>query len=263
MLQQTQVKRVLAKYPKFLRRFPTLSALARSRQRDVVLAWQGMGYNNRAVRLHRLAVIVVRQYKGRLPADEQLLRSLPGIGKYTARAVLGTVFRQDMAAVDINAHRVLSRMFWKMHSTTQLQTENSVWTLAESLLPPGRAYQWNQALMDLGATVCTARQARCSACPLCTLCRSQGRMTTMRLTRKRTEPTLDGIPNRIYRGRIVNALRQSRGTVRLADIGKTVHNRFSRKHHEWLQSLVATLEKDGLVKVRGRQSFGSRRLSLA
>jgi A/G-specific adenine glycosylase len=263
MLQQTQVHRVLTMYPVFLRTFPTLSSLARTGRRDVVLAWRGMGYNTRAVRLHRLAQEIMHHHKGRLPADEQMLRLLPGIGKYTARALCVSAFRKRTAAVDVNARRVLSRVFWKMLSTGQLQSENSVWSLADRLVSERHAYGWNQAIMDLGATVCISRRPRCTVCPVSGLCLSKGHMKTPKRPITHREPSRDGIPNRIYRGRIVEILRHTRGVMTLPEIGKSVHAHFSGKHHRWLELLVTALEKDGLVNTRGNGSFRNRRVSLA
>jgi A/G-specific adenine glycosylase len=263
MLQQTQVGRVLMKYAVFLREFPTLSTLAHGQRRNVVLAWGGLGYNNRAVRLHRLAQEVMRRYHGRLPADERALRSLPGVGKYTARAILVSAFQKRTAAVDVNAWRVLSRVFWKMSSTGQLQTEKSIWSLADRLVPKRRAYDWNQAMMDLGATVCISRHPRCTVCPLRGMCMSKGCMKTTERADTTREPSLDGIPNRIYRGRIVETLRRKQGAVRLPVVGKSVHEDFSPSRQHWLELLVAGLERDGLVKVHGNGSFRTRRVSLA
>jgi len=261
MLQQTQVHRVLLKYHGFLRTFPTLPSLARARQRDVVLAWQGLGYNNRAVRLHRLAREVVRHHNGRLPADERMLCSLPGIGKYTARALLVSAFRKKTTAVDINVQRVLSRVFWKLRSTTDVQSGHVVWLLADQLVPERRAFDWNQGLMDLGALVCTARRPRCTECPLAVICASRGRLKRDAAVAKRAEPSLDGIPNRIYRGRIVEALRGTSGSMALPALGKSIHKRFSRNHHRWLEHLIRALEKDGLVK--HHKNRASHRVSLA
>lgn len=263
MLQQTQVNRVLAKYPGFLRTFPTLSSLAYARRRDVILAWQGLGYNTRAVRLHRLAELVVQHHHGQLRADEKFLRALPGVGKYTARALLVSGFRRRTAAVDINGQRVLSRVFWKLRQTSELRSHKSLWALADQLVSRRRAYDWNQALMDLGALVCRARAPRCPACPLESICASRGHLAEATAPRGKPEPSLDGIPNRIYRGRIVTMLRRKPGAIPLSAVGRAIHARFSRNHQRWLETLVISLERDGLVTIQGNGSFNTRRVSLA
>ena len=119
MLQQTQVSRVLEKYPLFLKQFPTLRALARAERSSVIRAWRGMGYNNRAVRLHLLAQTVVNSHGGVLPRTEEELTLLPGIGRYTARALLSSVFHIPVPVVDVNVHRFFSRLFWPMRTLTR------------------------------------------------------------------------------------------------------------------------------------------------
>jgi A/G-specific adenine glycosylase len=271
MLQQTQVRRVLMKYPTFLRRFPTLRSLARARQRDVVIVWQGMGYNNRAVRLHQLARDIVDNHGGKVPADFEALMTLPGIGRYTANALLSSAFKKNVPVVDVNVRRVLSRVFWQMGSTAVTHIESGVWNLAYDLVPEGNAYKWNQALMDVGATVCTARQPQCARCPLAGLCSSKPFMTRRTLRRPHREPSLDGIPRRIYRGRVVEELRRlhdgqtPHGTRRIRTdvLGKRIYQKFSGRHAAWLGRILAGLEKDGLIRIRGNGSLSTRWVSLA
>ena len=260
MLQQTQVGRVLEKYPLFLKRFPTIRALGQARQRDVVLIWRGMGYNNRAVRLHRLAGEVVSQHCGRLPRDHASLLALPGIGEYTAAAIRSSAFREPVPVVDVNVRRVLSRISRRMTSVVSLRPERETWTLARELLPVRQAYDWNQALMDLGAMICTALTPRCADCPVSAWCRSMNRMTRPSGRMARPEPSRGGIPNRIYRGRIIDLLRQAdhRKGVTTAVIGHAVYPGFSRPDRAWLDMLLDALNRDGLIEVRGN----SRRISL-
>lgn len=166
MLQQTQVERVRQYYPRFLERFPTVEELARAPLDDVLKAWEGLGYYARARNLHKAAQIIVRDYGGKIPQDYQTLLRLPGIGRYTAGAVLSIAFGQDEPVVDANVRRVLSRLF----ALRRAQTHKELEGLARALLPPGRAGLFNQALMDLGATICIAREPRCLLCPLAQLC---------------------------------------------------------------------------------------------
>jgi A/G-specific adenine glycosylase len=265
MLQQTQVSRVLERYHLFLRRFPSIRSLARASQREVVVAWQGMGYNNRAVRLHQLARIVEHRHGGTLPADHDALLGLPGIGKYTAHALLSSAFGQQVAVVDVNIHRVLSRVFWKMTAVEDVRGKREIWTLASRLLPRGAAYRWNQALMDIGATICTARNPACSCCPVARMCRSRGAMVNHTARPLRIEPLLGGVPNRIYRGRIIRELsqRNGHGRTRVDFLGKRIYPRFGRRDERWLSGLLAGLQRDGLITLQGTGSLSRCHVSLA
>ncbi len=166
MLQQTQVERVRQYYQKFLERFPTLEALARAQLDEVLKAWEGLGYYARARNLHRAAQIIVRDYNKKIPQDRQALLKLPGIGRYTAGAILSIAFGQDEPVVDANVRRVLFRIF----ALRRTQTHQKLTELARALLPAGQAGPFNQALMDLGATICVGREPKCLLCPLSKLC---------------------------------------------------------------------------------------------
>lgn len=163
MLQQTQVSRVLDYYPRFLKRFPTLSHLARSRPKAVMEAWDGLGYYARARNLHKLAKHVVRRHDGTLPDNPVELETLPGVGRYTAGAVACFAYEKPVPAVDTNVKRVLERAF----------SPEDVWELATTLTPRHgkRAWKFNQALMELGALICPARKPRCLECPVRRECR--------------------------------------------------------------------------------------------
>jgi A/G-specific adenine glycosylase len=173
MLQQTQVARVCEYYPRFLARYPTIEDLAAASAEAVRESWDGLGYYARARNLHAAARHVTRRLGGRLPVEPDRLAELPGIGRYTAGAVASLAFGLDVPAVDTNASRVLRRAFALRgrHGTRRL------WPLAAALVPPGRSSDWNQALMDLGATICTARAPRCPRCPVRHACRT-GAATT-------------------------------------------------------------------------------------
>ena len=262
MLQQTQVNRVLIKYPQFMSLFPTLRRLASSTQREVVTAWRGMGYNNRAVRLHRLARHIIEQRNGRWPADVEGLRELPGVGRYTAHAMMVFAFRKEVPVVDVNIRRVLSRLFWKMPDTASVRDEKEIWTIARQTLPDGLAYDWNQALMDLGSSICTARAPACVRCPVRTVCASSGRMERPRGRKALPEPSRRGIPNRVFRGRIIEALRPGRSGLTLGRLGRSITSDFGPKDMPWLTSLVHALQRDGLVRISRRRN-ASPRVSLA
>ncbi|MDX6495448.1 MAG: A/G-specific adenine glycosylase [Gaiellales bacterium] len=156
MLQQTQVSRVLPRYQAWLTRWPTARGLASAELADVIRAWDGLGYNRRAVSLHRCATIAAE--RGGFPREPADLRRLPGIGPYTAAAIACFAFGAQVPAPDTNARRVLGRAFGD----------------PDVAPPPGRAYEWNQALFDLGSTVCIARRPRCQVCPLADGCPSRG-----------------------------------------------------------------------------------------
>lgn len=254
---------MLQKFPEFLHRFPTIKSLAKAAQKDVVIEWRGMGYNNRAVRLHQLARRVVEHHSGRLPRKYDELVALPGIGRYTANALLSSSFHADVPIVDVNVRRVLSRVFWRMKTTVSVRREKEIWTLAEMLLPKGKAYDWNQSLMDLGATICTARTPQCPYCPVAKLCSSRNVMKKAARTRGQ-EQSMDGIPNRLYRGRIIETLRvHRRRQLNPGIIGKAIHPQYSTKHRQWLELLLAGLEKDGLISRTTKGTWGKRKIALA
>ena len=161
MLQQTQVERVVPHYERFIAAFPTPGACAQADQATVVRQWSGLGYNRRALNLHRAATTVVTQHDGGLPRDDALLRSLPGVGPYTARAVRSFAFGDDVAAVDTNAIRLLTRAVSGAALTPARATR-----LGDRLVPAGLSWEFNQSVFDLGATVCTAARPRCGECPL-------------------------------------------------------------------------------------------------
>jgi A/G-specific adenine glycosylase len=179
MLQQTQVSRVLDFYDRFLARFPDLASLADARPAQVLAAWRGLGYYARARNLHSLARRVVREeahvYGGALPDEPAALRALPGVGAYTAGAVASFAFERRAALVDTNVARVLSRCFAPQLRPKRARDLTQLWRIAEAVLPrTGRAaWTHNQALMELGALVCTARVKRCSICPVRGVCKSR------------------------------------------------------------------------------------------
>jgi A/G-specific adenine glycosylase len=173
MLQQTQVARVLERYDGFLREFPTLDSVARSRPGRVMEAWAGLGYYARAGNLHALARTVTAD-GGALPSDPIALRRLPGIGAYTAGAVASFAYERRAPLVDTNVARVLRRVFAPRLDARTTHGQRTLWALAVAVLPrTGRAtWTHNQAIMELGALICTARVARCDVCPVNAMCRS-------------------------------------------------------------------------------------------
>jgi A/G-specific adenine glycosylase len=166
MLQQTQVDRVLPKYHEWLEKYPTLEALAQAPEADVSETWRPLGYNIRPRRLHAIARESVARYGGALPDDEETLRSFKGIGAYTAGAVLSFAFGQRAAILDTNVARVLFRVFLGTGTPKAHATRRHLWDVSRTVLPMRHVFDFNQALMDFGATLCTARKPKCLVCPL-------------------------------------------------------------------------------------------------
>ena len=170
MLQQTQVDRVLPKYEEWLTRYPSLDALAGADEADVVQTWRPLGYNIRPRRLQAIAREAVERYDGRLPSDEATLRSFKGIGPYTAGAIMSFAFRQRAAIVDTNVARVLYRIFVGDGDPKAHAMKAHLWQVSRAVLPHRHVFDFNQALMDFGATVCSARKPLCEACPMARGC---------------------------------------------------------------------------------------------
>ncbi len=211
MLQQTQVDRVWPKWERWLQLFPTWAALARAKTADVLLAWSGLGYNRRALMLQKLAMII--EERGDFPKDEDTMRTLPGIGLYTAAAVAAFAFRTPGSApVDTNIDRVLRRVFG-YHA----KDAKTVAALAKEVVPSDVA-SWNHALMDLGASKCTARKPQCETCPLKTICASYpcAGEDIIKVKQKKFEGS-----DRMYRGRILKVLHKQ-SVLRRNDIGKEI-----------------------------------------
>jgi A/G-specific adenine glycosylase len=166
MLQQTQVDRVLPKYHEWLEKFPSLSALAAAGEEDVTSTWRPLGYNIRPRRLHAIARESVARFGGELPSDEETLRSFKGIGAYTAGAVRSFAFGQRAAILDTNVARVLFRVFVGRGNPKSHAMRQHLWGVSRTVLPIRRVFDFNQALMDFGATLCTARKPKCLLCPM-------------------------------------------------------------------------------------------------
>lgn len=170
MLQQTRVAAVIDHYQKFLQRFPAIEKLASARESSVLAAWSGLGYYRRARMLHAAAKKIVKGYEGKLPGNAEELRALPGIGRYTAAAIASIAFDEPVAVVDGNVERVLQRVHGKNLAGEEL------WRAAGELLDRRRPGDFNQAMMELGATVCLPRQPQCLLCPVSDLCATRGQL---------------------------------------------------------------------------------------
>jgi A/G-specific adenine glycosylase len=174
MLQQTRVAVVIDRYQRFLQRFPSVLDLARAKESSVLAEWSGLGYYRRARNLRATAKLIVRERKGEFPQSSEDLQALPGIGRYTASAVASIAFGEAVAVVDGNVERVLGRLLGRA-MTGQKMTGEKLWSAAKALLDPRRPGDFNQAMMELGATVCLPDKPSCGVCPIQTFCRTRGR----------------------------------------------------------------------------------------
>lgn len=176
MLQQTQVDRVLPKYHEWLDKYPSFEALASADVEEVTETWYPLGYNIRPRRLHSIAREAVERYGGELPSDRETLLSFKGIGEYTAGAIRSFAFRQRAAILDTNVARVLFRVFVGKGEAKSHAMTKRLWAISGVMVPYRHAFDFNQALMDLGATVCTARKPACATCPMRRMCKTNARL---------------------------------------------------------------------------------------
>ncbi len=252
MLAQTQVERVVAKFEPFVERFPDFASLARASTADVVRQWKGLGYNSRAVRLHSLARAVVERHGGTLPHEREQLRALPGIGPYTAAATRAFAFDLDDAPIDTNVRRIVARLAFGIEFPEPPPRELD--ERAGRLVPKGRAHDWNSALMDLGATICTARAPKCLLCPLSAECAAApvdaAELDRLRGARRTGRSVVPFERTRRYaRGRIVDRLRElpPGQRISLLDLHREIEPAISGRTVEDVRSFVAALERDGVV----------------
>jgi A/G-specific adenine glycosylase len=173
MLQQTRVETVIPYFSRWMQRFPDVNALSASSEQDVLNAWEGLGYYSRARSLLKAAKMIVEQFGSQLPHSRESLQKLPGLGRYTAAAIASIAFGLDEVVLDGNVKRVLSRCFNLSEAIDTPIGEKRFWKLAEELLPPGHAGDYNQAVMDLGATICTPKSPACTVCPISAICQAR------------------------------------------------------------------------------------------
>jgi A/G-specific adenine glycosylase len=266
MLHQTQADRVNLLLPPFIRRFPAWDSLASASTADVVRAWKGLGYNNRAVRLRELSRIVTVRHHGKLPDNPVALEELPGLGKYSAHAIACFAFGHPVPVVDVNVQRVCSRLFHRCADPLDVRPAARIWEIAAAILPPRTAYDWNQALMEFGAVICRARTPACTECPLAPHCPSR-HIHTIRLGRKRNsgrgpEPSFRGIPRRLWRGKIIEALRSlpEGAGVSINKLGALLGTEFHENEIPILRVILARLANDGVLALEQRR--GSIRIRL-
>jgi len=256
MAQQTQVSRVVPAWERFLARFPTIADLAAASPADVLREWRGMGYDRRALNLHRAVRMIVAEHGGRVPSDVAALERLPGIGPYTARAVAAIAFGMPVAAVDTNVRRVLGRALGGHGGMSAVELQDA----ADASVDRARPGEWTHALMDIGATLCRPTQPRCEACPLRAWCRrgkaaaSDDASTAERPSRAarprqrgaadRARPVPFTSTTRWLRGRLLDRLRETPGEAWTA-IGGPI----GEHDAEAIDRALAALARDGIIEV--------------
>lgn len=249
MLQQTSVARVLPKYGAFMDKFPTPHALAAAPLGEALVLWQGLGYPRRCRNLHAAAVEIVDRHGGLMPGTLEEMLGLPGVGQYTARAVLAFARGADVAVVDTNVSRVLSRLEGRPMKAAELQSR------ADALVPRGGAWEWNQVMMDFGARHCTSRSPQCTACPLAANCRWRGDAgaadpAPSSAGASRPQARFEG-SDRQARGRAMRALGAGARSREELTAAMCLENDPLRAH-ALVDSLVSdrlVLEEDGLVRL--------------
>lgn len=266
MLQQIQVVRAVPFYVAFLDRFPTAAALAAATRAEAIRVWGNLGRYKRVVALHRAARIIVGEHGGRVPSDPALLRALPGVGPYTAGAVACFAFGRDEAFLDTNLRRVIHRLFVGADVPDRVVAERTLQRLAAAAVPAGRSWEWHQGLMDLGATVCSARRPACERCPASDWCRARPAIGAAIAALPRRMPSAGSRfryedSNRYVRGRVLAHLRDRvdadgfGGVLSIAELGSRLRGDFSAEHVPWLTGVIDSLAKDGLAVAEERPVY--------
>jgi A/G-specific adenine glycosylase len=244
MLQQTNVPKVIEKYKEFLRVFPSVRDLAQAKQSAVLQQWSGLGYNRRAIYLHKMAQEIVQKHKGRFPHDPEQLIKLHGIGPYTSKSILIFACNTDIATRDVNIDRIMRRVHKQ-----PLAVEDRIVQWIDLYLPLGRSRDWHNALMDFASVICTKRSPTCDVCPIKAECRSfpspQDAIIVKKKEIGRSECGRD-VPRRIYRGRIIEYLRTQNGTANV--IGQAIKKDWKEKSDlKWCEEVLQGLKKDHMI----------------
>lgn len=246
MLQQTQVYRVVPKYHAFLEQFPTADMLAQAPAADVLRLWSGLGYNRRALYLQQCAKALVEKYNGIFPTTEAALLELPGIGKYTAAAVLSFAFNTDVPVIDVNIELLYKRIFYNK--------ADNVEGIARELLPKNTSREWHNALMDIGALFCTATNPKCNDCPLKQFCASANNSKRHEATRMRKKVVPFKKSDRIVRGTILKLLTQ-RNKQSIENVYLQLLEQKIKRKKEKFDKILGELEKDGLIKIKEKKLY--------
>ena len=273
MLQQTQVPRVIEKFYEFTALFPTIEDLAAASKADVIQAWSGLGYNRRALLLHKFAQEVVERYQGKIPRTPAELITLSGIGPYSACSIASFAFNLPEPAIDVNVRRIYMRFFKGKDRGLPMGTkdEQELYQLVKSGIPNGKSMELHNALMDFGSLVCTRDVPKCSGCPLQKSCAFFPLYTTEKekvlfVMEKKMEKGIVEfgryIPNRIFRGRIVELVRRNGGKeIAFNEFGKTIKKDYNPQEAKWLLGLCEALRKDKLIDFQANQGKITLRLS--
>ena len=241
MAQQTQISRVVEKWGPFMAAFPTVHALAAATPADVLRAWQGLGYNRRALNLWRAARTIVEEHGGRVPEEVADLARLPGVGPYTARAVAAIAFGRPVGAVDTNVRRVIGRITGGAEGLT----EAALQVAADAMVPSDRPADWTHAVMDVGATLCRPRRPDCGACPAQAWCEYAAAPPTLAPPVARTRPDRRfETTSRWLRGRILEQLRAAADGV-----WTTIPGPLGTHDADAVGDALAALARDGLVEL--------------
>lgn len=245
MLQQTQVDRVIPKYDAFIARWPTPAALATSPLGEVLRSWSGLGYNRRAKHLHAAAKAVVARFGGRVPRTVKELESLPGVGRYTARAVASFAYGDDVALWDTNVRRIFLRVFTGGEFSRRATADTALEAMLDAALPRGRSRDWYGALMDFGSAVCLGRKPRCEVCPLARSCVAAASFRAGRTPRTALVKRQAGFEGswRQGRGAVVRLLADTNGGLALAELVR-------RTGRADAPAIVEDLAREGLVVSR-------------
>jgi len=248
MMQQTGAKQVEKKLPEFLKEFPSIKKLAAAPRAQVVRAWHGLGYNRRALNLHAAAKAL--STKRQFPNTLEELRELPGVGLYTASAILSFAYNTDTPVVDVNIERVLSRLWKRMSDTHATLPIREIYELDAAVLPQGRSSMWHETLMDLGSSICTKNAPKCPACPMQRMCPSS-RSMKLPSSRKKglREPVYFGEPRRIWRGRILKLVTEKEPITKgkLTTLLKQKFAIADTAFAPFVLSVLTTLQKEGFL----------------
>jgi A/G-specific adenine glycosylase len=251
MLQQTQVGRVMPKYEAFMRRWPTPAALAHARLGDVLTAWSGLGYNRRARHLHEAAAVIARDCEGKVPDGIDALEALPGVGRYTARAVASFAFNADVTPCDTNVRRIVLRYFFGGEFAARPPSSDETEEVLTSLLPRGRSRDWHGALMDFGSAICHGRRPACVSCPLSRTCAAAKYFFSRDRPHRalvRPQSRFEG-SRRQARGAVLRALAQAgkKGSARRTIAGSQAR--------EDVADIIDRLIREKLIVRRGQRLF--------
>lgn len=252
MLQQTQADRVVPKYHAFLAEFPTLHALADAPASAVIRAWAGLGYNRRALNLQGACRAVVERFGGAMPRTVAELRTLPGVGPYTAGAIACFAFEQDVGFVDTNIRRVLHRVVAGPEQPEPTLSAREIEQRAARLVPPGEGYAWNQALIELGATVCQARAVACERCPVAGWCAARPTIRqalALRPAQSAKAAERFETSSRYFRGRIVALLREAPHGLSASQLAHGIKPDVASDG--WIGPCIDGLQSDGLIVADG------------